>query len=306
MRKRTLTLSLCCMVVLLSDFCCACSSMSDGQERAADGHAQNRLMQYMEAVEYPMDDLIILLGADGDTCDFQKLCADGCLALYIDRAHCTSCWRKDVEVMQVLPDMPGIAKSLVIIASGFGSRELKIVRRDTGLRVYGAETPEALPRALTKFALPFFFALTPDGKVVLPYYPDNDDDEEFLRNYLSLVENRLEKTQLVPWPGSTGRHDTLVVENADLDLGIVGQRRKVSGKFEIRNEGRRDCVIQQIYPTCSCVLIDEYPKVIKAGETGVIRFTTVQENKGSFRHGIQVHTDMSCEPCSLTFYGECK
>lgn len=295
-----------CGVALLLAFCCGCSSMNDGHGHAADGHAQNRLMQYMEAVEYPIDGSEVLLGADGDTCDFQKLCADGHLVLYIDRAHCTSCWRKDIEVMRVLPDMPGIAKSLVVVASGFGSRELRIIRRDTGLEVYGAGMPETLPRALTKFALPFFFALTPDGKIVLPYYPDKDDDEKFLRNYLSLVENRLKKNQAAPQSHSTGRHGGLVVENASLDLGEVRQRRKVSGRFEIRNEGGHDCVIRQIYPTCSCVMIDEYPKVIKAGETGVIRFTTVQENKGTFRHGIQVHTDMASEPCSLVFYGECR
>lgn len=54
------------------------------------------------------------------------------------------------------------------------------------------------------------------------------------------------------------------------------------------------------------VQIDEYPKVVRAGETGVIRFTTVQENKGAFHHGIRVHTDVAHEPYSLTFYGECK
>lgn len=91
MRKRTLTLPLCSMLALLSGFCCGCSSMSDGQESSADGHAQNRLMQYMEAVEYPIDGSGVLLGADGDTCAFRELCTEGHLVLYIDRAHCTSC-----------------------------------------------------------------------------------------------------------------------------------------------------------------------------------------------------------------------
>lgn len=285
----------------------SCSLHDDSHAGNVDGAGQNRLLQYMEAVEYPADSINAVVDIEGNPCTLRNLCSrKGRFFLYIDRRHCVSCWKKDIEVVSTLTDKPDCVSAMAVVASGFSSRELKIMRRETGLDIYSVGADSAIPHALTKFFLPFFFVLTPDGNLVLPYYPSREDDEKFLRNYLSLVEARLNKAvSFEPvWNGTAGRQ--LAIVNENLDLGEVHVRRKACGTFELRNQGKTDCEIRQIYPSCSCILIDEYTKVIKAGETGRVCFTTVQQYKGKFHHSIQFQTDSEREPYTLVFHGECK
>lgn len=292
------------MCVLMLATLQSCSTESGSH---SDGARQNRLLMYMEAVEYQADSVHHVGDAYGQATTLLALCGQGSrLFLYIDRAHCTSCWKKDVEVMHALTDKPECARDMAVMASGFVGRELSIMRQNTGLDIYDAGAGEALPSALRKFSLPFFFVLTQDGKLVLPYYPSNEDDEKFLRNYLALAESRMKEAHASARPRPNSDVRSLQVENENLDMGEVRIRRKASGEFVLKNMGDADCELQQIYPTCSCILIDDYPKVIKAGEAGRARFTTVQTNPGAFHHSIRVQTNLDAEAYSLTFHGTCR
>lgn len=284
-----------------------CLSESSNQAGHSDGASQNRLLMYMEAVEYSADSTCDVKDAYGQVSTLRALgVPGGRLFLYIDRAHCTSCWKKDMEVLSALSDMPLCARDMAVVASGFSGRELNIMRQNTTQDIYDAGDGKSLPGALTKFSLPFFFVLTQDGKLALPYFPSKEDDEKFLRNYLALAESRMKKHEVDAQPHSSSGTHSLVVENENLDLGGVRIRRKASGEFVLKNVGDTDCVVQQIHPTCSCILIDDYPKVIKAGETGCVRFTTVQTNKGTFHHSIRVQTDSDSEVYSFNFHGVCR
>ena len=284
-----------------------CSSGGNATQGYADGTRQNRLLMYMDAVEYFADNIHDVRDVYKQTTTLLDLSNQGSrLFLYIDRSHCTSCWKKDIEAITNLADKPECIQNIAVLASGFLGRELDILRQTTGLDIYNAGIGETLPNALRKFSLPFFFVLTQDGKVILPYYPSHEDDEKFLRNYLALAESRMEKTHVNTQSRPSRDAPNIVVDKENLDIGEVRIRRKASGEFALKNVGSTDCEIHQIYSTCSCVLIDEYPKVIKAGKTSYVRFTTVQTTKGAFHHSIRVKISPNSENYALTFHGVCR
>ena len=303
-RKHPYIQALYCMALMIAFT--GCSRIGEEAGSVTEGNTANRLMLYMEAVEYTAESIWEITDINDNTRSLRNSCTEGRFAIYIDRKHCSSCWKKDIEVLLSLSDVPVCAKSLVIVAKDFESRELKIIHRDTGLEVYDAGTKEIMPYALTQFSLPFFFALSPNGKIILPYYPSNEDNERFFRNYLSLVENRLKHDTKKRETDTGKQQGMLIIKNANLNMGTVKMQRKASGMYEIKNAGRRDVIIRQIYPSCSCVLIDDYPKIIKAGETGIIRFTMVQSTRGQFHHSIQIQTDLDSKPYTMNFYGECQ
>jgi hypothetical protein len=53
-------------------------------------------------------------------------------------------------------------------------------------------------------------------------------------------------------------------------------------------------------------VVDSFSSAIAAGEEGALVISTVQNNKGTFNHGINIQTNFQEKPYTVTFSGYCE
>ena len=263
----------------------------------------NKQLQYIEAIEYPLDNNMIFQCCDDDSVSLEQLSRLSHLCLYIDSHHCHSCWKDELHNLADWCDSVEFSSVPILIANNFSMRELRIIQSETDFRIYSIGSKPEFLCPLTKFNVPFYFVINQEGHVCSPYFPSKEDMGVYPKRYF--VHAR-DLTKQANNKGLSEGKDILVLLNDNVKIGTIPYRKKVNIKFKMRNMGSRPCKVLECQPSCSCIMVDSFSTVIPPGEIGHVSITTVQNNKGSFQHSVRIHTDFMEKPYSVSFMGKCK
>ncbi len=266
-------------------------------------HLSNKMLQYMEAIDYSIGDEILFVNSKGETKFIKDISHLQRVCLYIDSRHCTSCWKDEIRNLSDWCDSVPFSVSPIIIANNFNERELKIMQQGTEYEIYSIGDQVSFLSPLTKFNVPFYFVINQEGHACCPYFPTKSDMGKFPKRYFthvcSLTSNKNNKAI------SEGVKK-LALLNENVQLGEIPYRKKISIKYKMKNLCNKPCKIFECLPSCSCILVDSFSSVIPPGEIGYLSITTVQNNKGVFDHSVRIHSDFSLRPYEVKFAGVCK
>lgn len=76
--------------------------------------------------------------------------------------------------------------------------------------------------------------------------------------------------------------------NANIQLGNIELRRKVVVNLLLENVSGQDYNVVDIEPSCDCIRIEDFTKVIKAESKGFVKVTLVPERKGTLYRTVSV------------------
>ena len=96
----------------------------------------NKQLQYIEAIEYPLDTNMIFQCCDDDSVSLEQLSRLSHLCLYIDSHHCHSCWKDELHNLADWCDSVEFSSVPILIANNFSMRELRIIQSETDFRIY--------------------------------------------------------------------------------------------------------------------------------------------------------------------------
>ncbi len=263
----------------------------------------NKQMQYMESIRYPLGDRFPIISSDGRNMNLDSVVQHARLALYIDNRNCTSCWKKEIRRLEQICDTLHLSEFPVIIANNFTQRECALIQDDCRFPVYNIGNQPDFLCPLTKFNVPFFCIIEKDMSVRFPYFPGDREADESMRRYFDYVRIACAIPREVH--GSSQTHSLFIV-NDIIDFGEISVRTKASARFQLQNDGGETCHLLDCMPSCSCILIDSFSRIIPPGSIGYVAFTAIKNTKGSFHHTINIKTDYSSQPILLSFRGECK
>ncbi len=261
----------------------------------------DKLLQYVEAIEYPIDSNLHFTNSKEKSFRVSEISSYPRVCLYIDGRHCTSCWKDEMRNLKYWNDSARFAIRPIIIANNFSGRELKIIQKQTDFEIYSMGSQINFLPALTKFNVPFYFVME-GGYVCCPYFPSKNDMGDFPVRYFKHISNLTKRMDAK----KTGAANALSLLNADVELGTVDFRKKISITYTMKNLGNTICKVFDCQPSCTCIVVDSFSSVIPPGETGYVAITTVQNSKGAFQHSVRIHTDYSREPYEVHFTGVCK
>ena len=263
----------------------------------------NKHFQYMETIEYPLDSNLTFRSNSGESLSVKEISRLAHLCLYIDKRHCSSCWKDEIRNLTNWCDSVEFSSAPILIANNFSRRDLKIMQEETILKIYSIGSQLDFLRPLTKFNVPFYFVLSQDGHACSPYFPSNEDMGVYPKRYFVHARNLTKQAKECEY--SEG-DDALVLLNENVELGTIPYRKKIDISFKMKNVGKRLCKVLECQPSCSCIMVDSFSSVISPGEIGYVAITTVQNNKGSFQHSVRIKTDFADRPYNVNFMGECK
>ena len=260
-----------------------------------------KIVQYMEAIDYPLDSCLRLFSYRDSACYFKEISELPRLGLYIDARQCTSCWKKEIERLSSWADSTQFDSTPIILANNFNPREIKIMQNETELPIFSMGNVMDFMHPLTKFNVPFFFVIG-NGTISRPLFPSEQLSASFYHKYIShvfaIIESRKSEYE--------NNVTSITIHNPHLELGKVGMREKKTFVYRLRNNSNKPCVIYRCATSCSCAVVDSFSSAIAAGEEGALVISTVQNNKGTFNHGINIQTNFQEKPYTVTFSGYCE
>lgn len=252
----------------------------------------NKIIQYSEAIEYEFDDMNNL----------SLLSNTPRIGLYIDSRNCTSCWKRALKQLSQWNDSLEFENSPLVIANNFNSREIKIMQKGTKISIHSIGDKADFLIPMTQFNVPFFFVLK-DGAITRPLF----SLEQMPRELESLYLNHI---SIILRSKTTRNHSvassSLTFAKSHVEVGKVELRKKTPIVYQIHNDSDETCLILRCMPSCSCVVVDSFSTAIPAKGDGYIALSTVQLNKGSFSHSINIQTNFQSLPYSVTFAGYCE
>lgn len=262
----------------------------------------NMIIQYMEAVEYPLDTCYNLsCYKDSFEC-FATISKSSRIGLYVDAHHCRSCWQKEIAELSKWYNSLNLYRKPIVLANHFNQREIMLMQKDTEFPIYSFGDVVDFINPLTKFNQPFFF-LIDNGKITRPFFPNEKNPYNMSLRYFEHVNSIMKSRYL----GETKKKkNKLSIYNPVVNLGRVRLREKKEIKYKLHNKGSEPCMIYKCMPSCSCVVVDSFSTAIPAGKDGFIAISSVQVNKGDFYHSINIQTNFQAQPYSVTFSGLCE
>ncbi len=262
----------------------------------------NRLLQYLEAIDYPLDSCFNLFCSIDSLDNFKAISKKPRIGLYIDARQCTSCWKSEIIRMTRWNDSLHFENSPIIIANNFNLREIKIMQSETEFPIYSLGNVVDFQRPLTKFNTPFFFILN-DGYISRPFFPSELENDVFPAKYLNHISAILKPVN--PLNRNIENGD-LKIYNPIVRLGKVDVRERKPIVYQLHNNNEEPCMIYNCIPSCSCVVVDSFSTSIPPGGDGFVAITTVQINKGEFKHSVNIQTNFQNQPYSVLFSGYCR
>ena len=96
----------------------------------------------------------------------------------------------------------------------------------------------------------------------------------------------------------------LTTQNEKVDCGQIVYLHPVTAEFQMKNDGNRSLIINDVKKSCGCTDVS-YPKTsIPAGDSFVVKMTYDAKQMGTFHKQLLLYTNASEEPCLLTMQGK--
>jgi len=85
------------------------------------------------------------------------------------------------------------------------------------------------------------------------------------------------------------------------DFGQVKQEADYSYSFQFVNTGSGPLHVERVKTACKCLTPDWPDKLVKPGDTGVIKVDFYPMQLGKFFKSVQVHTNLPQQPLQLLY-----
>lgn len=96
----------------------------------------------------------------------------------------------------------------------------------------------------------------------------------------------------------------MTTQNEKVDCGQIVYLHPVTAEFQMKNDGNRSLIINDVKKSCGCTDVS-YPKTsIPAGDSFVVKMTYDAKQMGTFHKQLLLYTNASEEPCLLTMQGK--
>lgn len=305
MNRSIITLVYIVAIIILFCVIVKNASFTDKNNMDTNDHSSlydNKVIQYMEAVEYSVDTCQILLCHNDSLNSMAMISKQPRIGLYIDARQCTPCWKKELKQLAIWDDSLSFDNTPIIIANNFNMREIKIMQESTKFPIYSIGNILNFLPSLTKFNSPFFFVID-KGSISRPFFPSEEDPNSLSLKYLKHIDAVLKKKDS---ENNLGDSISLIVQNPIVDLGKVRTREKSTIQYSLHNNMIEPCMIYKCVPSCSCIIVDSFSTVIPAGEDGYVCVSTSQINKGDFHYSINLQTSIQNQPYTVEFSGYCE
>ncbi len=99
------------------------------------------------------------------------------------------------------------------------------------------------------------------------------------------------------------KHQPVLVNTTEKDLGFVMQNEKTVFKFKLKNVGNRSLKIWHVSTSCGCTTPKWTGKPIKNGKQGVVKIKFDSSEIGEFNKSVFVYTNFADKPIELTITG---
>lgn len=89
-----------------------------------------------------------------------------------------------------------------------------------------------------------------------------------------------------------GNRPKLVMEEREMDFGRVETGKRVTAKFRLANEGKRDLLLRKVETSCGCTVVETGKRVVRPGEaTEVTVVLDTRDLSGYQRKRVTLYTN---------------
>ena len=96
----------------------------------------------------------------------------------------------------------------------------------------------------------------------------------------------------------------ITTQHEVVDCGQVIFRHPVTAEFQMKNEGNKPLVIQNVYKSCGCTSVEYPKKSIAAGESFVVKTVYDAKQMGTFQKQVLLYSNASDEPFMVSMRGK--
>ena len=241
---------------------------------------------------------VIVSDSTGTAVPIMQLAGNGKrIGLYVDNSQCIPCWEKEVNYLKTVMQQNKDLEQPFLVVCGFNARELRVMKKEYAVSfpIYTLLPPLNVEmNFLASRGMPFFFAIQADGVMSSILFPD-DAVRPLMNEYFEAFANSIKK--------AVKKEEGITLLNSIIDLGQIRPRKKYDLVFSIRNDSKKECILNEVSFSCDCISNRSYPNVILPGETGKITMTFLSTDIGAFQREILVKTNFREEPYKLVFKG---
>ena len=225
---------------------------------------------------------------------FKDIVSKTTLVLSINNYSCNTCIKKEIGALQEKTANLKNQVPVIILASGYSLRGLNLLCLKEGIKVPIYSVKRNIPffNKMNGAKVPFLFLLSPELEVSNVFFPSQVYRKESNDRYF----NNAFKTIYGQQPPSGGNGPVITVLNPTIDLGAINIREKHTVEFEVRNDGKKPCIINEIKTSCGCMLLKTGYSPINPGDVRKIKVEVLLKNKGYFSKPVSLHTNSKLTP----------
>lgn len=204
------------------------------------------------------------------------------LCLFIDRSQCDVCWKKAIDFIK--DNVKGKNLSQVcIMLSGFqpnDMRQFQSIAADIPI-YYLVDMPQELAGKIEK-GKTYFFVLENARLISHLFEPEGlyeSMGKEYIQGFQKL--SRLAKSS----------QQFVRAINPEIVRDSLSLRKKEAFLLRVENAGRQQVGITKVSPSCTCIMVEDFPKYMMPHSIGEIKVVLVPETKGWMMRTITVELD---------------
>lgn len=198
------------------------------------------------------------------------------LCLFLHKSQCDLCRNEALEYFEECGSLYKWLKPVVLL-SGFKPNDLIQMEHSYSFPLFLVDERWEID-AETQKDYPILMVLNQKGKINY-VFPLEDKSPYIKEEYVKRVNAYCQ---------TSNRKPRIRAINANIQLGNIELRRKVVVKLLLENVSSQDCKVVNIEPSCDCIRIEDFTKVIYAESKGFVKVTLVPERKGTLYRTVSV------------------
>lgn len=201
--------------------------------------------------------------------------------LFIDKSQCEVCWKRALTYLE--ENTKGTSLQPIILFSGFLPKDFVRLSTNLPFPCYYVESTIGLEEYF-QTSNPMYFILNQAKFIHYVFYPEGMYDA-MGSQYLFAITSYLNTYN------HTSPTTMIIAENPQIEIKGLPLRKKASVKLYLQNRGNKSVKIQQVLPSCDCMLIEHYPTVVKAKDKATIDVSFVPDKKGWMQRSVTIILD---------------
>ena len=239
-------------------------------------------IHYTEEFKTPINDEWTFYDSNMKQYTFNDIVAKGSqFCLFIDKSQCEVCWKRALTYLE--GNTKGSSLQPIILFSGFLPKDFTRLSTSMPFPCYYIESTIDLEEYFPT-SNPMYFVLNRAKFIHYVFYPEGMY-ETMGSHYLSAVASYLNTYS------HTSSTTMVTAENPQIEIKNLPLRKKASINLYLQNKGNNPVKIQQVLPSCDCMLIEHYPTVVKARSKATIDVSFVPDKKGWMQRSVTIILD---------------